>query len=61
METRYNIYRLYSDINKPRKLKRKGLTLKEAQEHCNDPETSSRTNGVKNQGCEWFDSYFRVF
>ena len=39
---------------------RTGLTLEEAQEHCNDPETSSRTCGedtaTTNPGV-WFDGY----
>jgi len=36
-----------------------GLTLDEAQAHCNDPETSSSTctsNRVKG-GWQWFDGY----
>ena len=42
---------------------KKGLTLEEAQEHCRNPETSSRTATskaavvrTKNRG-PWFDSY----
>ena len=41
----------------------KGLTLEEAQEHCNDPETSSRTGTLgkakyltERYGA-WFDGY----
>lgn len=36
-----------------------GLTLEQAQKHCNDPETSSRTcthNRVRG-GWDWFDGY----
>lgn len=41
----------------------RGLTLEEAQEHCNDPETSSRTctNSTGKQRTKrcgpWFDGY----
>lgn len=40
-----------------------GLTLAEAQTHCNDPETSSRTcktaakRQITRQHGEWFDGY----
>jgi hypothetical protein len=38
-----------------------GLTLEEAQEHCNDPETSSRTCSEKTRervgAGPWFDGY----
>lgn len=40
-----------------------GLTLKEAQKHCSDPETSSKTCTTKEgkrrtRDCgEWFDGY----
>lgn len=41
-----------------------GLSLAEAQAHCNDPETSSSTaKGAKARrisaqaGCSWFDGY----
>lgn len=42
---------------------RKGLTLEEAQEHCGDPETSSKTaKGAKRRRYTemhgaWFDGY----
>jgi hypothetical protein len=42
-----------------------GMTLQEAQEHCNDPDTSSRTctdaAGLKRTRDEgpWFDGYYR--
>ena len=41
------------------------LTLEEAQEHCQDPETSSKTckaphlRGKKNKIGEWFHGYTR--
>lgn len=57
--SKYTIYRFYGDPKRERKLIKTGLTLKQAQEHCSDPETSSKThpkgrNGVK---CDWFDGY----
>jgi hypothetical protein len=44
----YKIIRFYRNDRKP-KVMRKGLTLKEAQAHCNDPKT--RKEGV------YFDGY----
>ena len=38
----YKIIRFYAD-NRERRTGQTGLTLEEAQEHCRDPETSSRT------------------
>ena len=36
---------------------KKGLTLEEAQEHCQNPETSGETcSDMKKRGM-WFDSY----
>jgi len=54
----YTIYRFYAD-GRNRRLMRKGLTLRQAQEHCSDPETSSKTATKKRGGCncEWFDGY----
>lgn len=58
----YKIVRLYASGRRPQILK-KGLTLEEAQAHCRNPETSSKTattakaraytrlNGV------WFDAF----
>lgn len=66
----YNIYRIYQGERK-RQLMRAGLSLKQAQEWCNDSETSSMT-ARKPKGCDnddkqikrwhdkqkhWFDSY----
>jgi len=48
---KYKIVRFYRKINHPRngKIIKTGLTLKEAQAHCNDPKT-------KKEG-QWFDGY----
>lgn len=45
----YNIIRHYRDRKQPGVLIKSGLTLEEAQAHCNDP--STREDGV------WFDGY----
>lgn len=44
----YKIVRLYHDINKRGRAIKSGLTLQEAQAHCNDPST---------RGDGWFDGY----
>jgi hypothetical protein len=50
MTTLYNIIRFYHpSLNKESEIVEIGLTLKEAQEHCNDPDT--REDGV------YFDGY----
>lgn len=37
---------------------KEGLTLEEAREHCRDPETSSRTASMGENGRgPWFDGY----
>ena len=58
----YRIVRRYFEGRKPRVMKR-GLSLKEAQKWCQDPETSSRTctthaavYRTKVYG-PWFDGY----
>jgi hypothetical protein len=58
----YRIVRMYQSAKATRTIKR-GLTLEEAQEHCKNPETSSRT-AVKRAGTDhtrkhgmWFDGY----
>jgi|TARA_R100001530_G_scaffold132364_1_gene104747 hypothetical protein len=60
---RYKIIRMYFDDNHPTRTIKRGLTLEQAQEHCNDKETSSQTctnyHGkirTKNKG-SWFDGY----
>lgn len=59
----YKIIRFYFNASISKRIIETGLTLEEAQKHCNDPETSSRTctNSVgrrrtKNVG-PWFDGY----
>src|SRR3989304_5789146 len=59
----YKIVRMYQDRDIRSKTIRTGLTLKEAQEHCQDPETSSRTctssaGKARTKRCgPWFDGY----
>jgi hypothetical protein len=57
----YKIVRCY--LNGPSRTIRRGLTLKEAQAHCRNPETRSRTatsaaarRRTKARG-PWFDAY----
>lgn len=59
----YKIVRNYFDRNIPRRTIRTGITLKEAQRHCQDPDTSSSTckdpagrRRTKRLG-PWFDGY----
>ncbi len=60
----YEIIRMYSD-NRGCDVRRglSDLTLEEAQEHCNDPETSSKTcysqadTDQYGEGVSWFDGY----
>jgi hypothetical protein len=44
----YKIVRFFQDVNKASEVIETGLTLEEAQGHCNDPDTS---------GDGWFDGY----
>jgi hypothetical protein len=60
--SRYDIVRFYQDDH-PASVLLKGVTLAEAQEHCNDPETSSAT-ATSEEAREhrrlygpWFDGY----
>jgi len=60
-DKKYKIQRLFFEGHSPQTIKT-GLTLEEAQEHCSDPETSSRTcspEKLKQVGADtmWFDSY----
>lgn len=48
-DQKYMIVRFYRQEGKQAKIMQKGLTLEEAQTHCNDPKT--RKEG------EWFDGY----
>ncbi len=59
--TRYKIVRMYFKGGK--RVVARGLTLEEAQRHCSDPETSSRTctkaanvRRTRQRG-PWFDGY----
>jgi len=59
----YKIVRFYQDPSKSNRTVQTGLTLEEAQEHCNDPETSSRTCTKPHlvartrQHGPWFEGY----
>lgn len=60
----YCIVRMYFDSAKfPKRVIKRGLTLEEAQAHCQDPETSSSTcreykNVKRTKICgPWFDGY----
>ena len=44
---KYKIIRFFQDERESQTIK-KGLTLEEAQEHCND---------TKTEGIDWFDGY----
>jgi len=59
----YKIVRMFRDYHQPSLVIKRGLSLKEAQAHCRDPETSSSTctrpEGkllTKTKG-PWFDGY----
>jgi hypothetical protein len=59
----YKIVRFYREASIRRRIIETGLTLEEAQEHCNDPETSSSTctgkvgrERTKRVG-DWFDGF----
>lgn len=63
MPETYRIVRLYRDRTTPSRTIRRGLTLEQAQAHCQDPETSSSTctsaegkRRTKRLG-PWFDGY----
>lgn len=59
----YRIVRMYQNAYIPSRVVKRGLTLEEAQAHCRDPETSSRTaTGYDAQRITmaygpWFDGY----
>jgi hypothetical protein len=61
----YKIVRMFQSGRKARVIK-SGLTLDEAQAHCNDPETSSSTcTGANRKRTTqlygaWFDGYERM-
>ena len=59
----YKVVRMYFNDDIPKRTIKTGLTLEEAQAHCNDPETSSRTatSAEAKRRTErygpWFDGY----
>ena len=59
----YKIIRMYFDSGIPTRTIKTGLTLEEAQAHCSNPETSSRTckkwtNRKRTERLgAWFDGY----
>ena len=59
----YKIVRNYFDRYPNHRTIKHGLTRDQAQEHCNDPETSSRTcktekgKRITRRNGPWFDSY----
>ena len=59
----YKIIRFFQRDDVPKEVVATGLTLEEAQEHCHDPETNSRTceeseNVARTEQCgDWFDGY----
>lgn len=63
MADRYRIVRNYLDESIPKRIIKRGLTLAQAQAHCKDPETSSKTctkavNKARTRRCgPWFDGY----
>lgn len=61
--TTYKIVRFFQDSQRDKVTVKRGLTLAEAQTHCDDPETSSRTatspaaaRRTREAG-PWFDGY----
>lgn len=54
-ENNYRIERLFFDENKKKKIIKTGLTLQQAQEHCQRDDTHAKPdkNGIR----AWFDSY----
>lgn len=59
----YKIVRMYQDSRMARRTIKRGVSLREAQLHCADPETSSRTckkpankARTRTHG-PWFDGY----
>jgi hypothetical protein len=56
--TTYKIVRFFSD-ERPKKVIQRGLTLEEAQKHCQDPKTrgTARKGSSSVLTVEWFDGY----
>ena len=63
MTERYNVVRMFQRDGSKRRTIKTGLTLEQAQVHCQDPETSSSTcKGAKArrrtaERGPWFDGY----
>ena len=56
----YRIVRFYQRGHTKRKILKEGLTFDEAQDHCNNPETSSSTSSDNSHALAyglWFDGY----
>ena len=59
----YRVVRMYYEPSRRYRVIKRGLTLAEAQTHCSDPETSSRTckrppNVARTRRLgPWFDGY----
>jgi len=59
----YRIVRMFQNPYIPSRVVKRGLTLEQAQEHCRDPETSSRTattpdaQRLTRSAGAWFDGY----
>ena len=59
----YKIVRMFFDDDVPSETMKRGLTLEQAQSHCQDKETSSSTcegiEGIQNNQMygKWFDAY----
>jgi hypothetical protein len=59
----YNIVRMYANTDQKARVVHRGLTLEQAQAHCKDPNTSSRTanktssKAITKSVGEWFDGY----
>ena len=59
----YKVIRFYENAGINKRVIETGLTLEQAQKHCNDPETSSTTCTTKvgkartHRPGRWFDGY----
>jgi hypothetical protein len=59
----YKIVRIFKG-NHPKQILKTGLTLRQAQTHCEDPQTCSDTctttegKALTNEKGEWMDSYY---
>lgn len=53
MSNTYKIVRMYADESKGKRTIKRGLTIEEAQAHCNDPSTKKVVDGKT----IWFDGW----